>query len=106
MANAGIGQRAVGWARRAVELDPQHAGAHFELGRLLRVQGYDDQALLAFERAVELDNFHLPAMTSVAELYAGRGELARADSMIDRALDLNIADSRRRVLERLRASWR
>ncbi len=96
---------ALDWVDRALEIDPQYAEASHVRGCLLTLSGEDELAIEAFERAVELDNFHLPAMTRLAELYARRGDVARADGVIDRALDLNIASGRRLMLERLRASW-
>jgi tetratricopeptide (TPR) repeat protein len=96
---------ALRWVDRAIEADPQHAEANYVRGRLLEIGGRGKEALVAYERAVELDNFHLPAMARVADLYAREGQIARADQMIDRALDLNLTTSRREMLERLRASW-
>jgi tetratricopeptide (TPR) repeat protein len=97
--------RALAWVDRALAIDPQHAEGHFVRGRLLEFQGDEEGALGAYLRAVELDNFHLLAMTHAAEIYARRGDVAGADRLIDRALDLNIAASRRSMLERLRESW-
>lgn len=98
-------ERALAWVDRALEIDPQNAEASYVRGCLLEILRRDADALAAHERAVELDNFHLLAMTRAAELYARMGDVQRADRMIDRALDLNIASSRRRTLERLRESW-
>ncbi len=96
---------ALGWVDRALAIDPQYAEGHFVRGRILETRGEEEKALQAHLRAVELDTFHLPAMTHAAGVYARRGEIESADRMIDRALDLNLSDARRSQLERLRASW-
>jgi tetratricopeptide (TPR) repeat protein len=96
---------ALGWVDRALARQPQHAEASYVRGMILELERDDVAAAEAYSRAVELDNFHLLAMTRLARTYARLGEIRRADAMIDRALELNIAASRRRMLERVRESW-
>ena len=95
---------ACSWTERALEMDPQDAEASYVKGMIHEQQGDDLGAVEAYERSVELVN-HLLAMTRLAQAYARLGEFDRADAMIDRALDLNVHASHRRMLERVRRAW-
>ncbi len=65
-------------ARRAVELNTVNADAHFELGRLLGIQGRADSAIKEVERALELDPLTSVRHADVAWVYwlVGRYEEA------------------------------
>ena len=96
--------QACGWADRALEIDPQNAEASYVKGMIMEQIGDDLAAVEAYERAVELVD-HLLAMTRLAQTYARLGEFDRADKMIQRALELNVHASHRRMLERVRRAW-
>jgi tetratricopeptide (TPR) repeat protein len=49
--------------RQALELDPDDAGAHFALGRILGDRGEAEEAAYSFRKSVELD----PALTETVE---------------------------------------
>ncbi|MCP3957963.1 MAG: tetratricopeptide repeat protein [bacterium] len=53
---------------RAVELDSEHAEAHFLLGRAHLARGEHDDALTAFVRAKDLDVAPLRALEAISEL--------------------------------------
>ena len=98
-------EQALTWIDAALGRQPQHAEGWYVRGMLFELRDDDMLAAVSYSRAVELDGFHLLAMTRLACTYARIGEIERANAMIDRALGLNIAASRRRMLERVRASW-
>lgn len=59
-------------AREAIARAPQHAMAHFLLGRALHAQGKSAEALGAFQRAIDLDSMPWrPPSTSVEAVRAG-----------------------------------
>tara|TARA_Y100000758_G_scaffold302813_2_gene271758 strand:- start:444 stop:2558 length:2115 start_codon:yes stop_codon:yes gene_type:complete len=62
----------------AIALQPANADWHFLLGRLERVAGQDEAALLAFSSALILDHGHVRARVESAELLAQSGERAKA----------------------------
>ncbi len=80
----------VGRARRhferAVELEPDHAGAWYDLGELLLFQGELDDAEHAFERAAALRPDHWAGPFRLAELAARRGQPELFEEQLRRAL--------------------
>ncbi len=94
---------AVGWVEEALVRHPQCPRAAFVQGCLLERAGASDRAIAAYRRAIEIDNFHLPALTNLALLYHGQGEAALAQEMVERilVLDLERDPARRRALREL-----
>lgn len=97
-------RQACSWVDRALARDPQESEASYVRGMILSRLGDDVGALEAYKRSVELSD-HLLAMTRLAQVYARMGKLEEADRMIDRALELNVHASHRRMLERVRRAW-
>lgn len=89
---------ALGWVRAASERSPQCPRAAFVLGCLLDRDGQLGEAIVAYRRAVEIDNLHLGALTNLAVAHARLGERARCASMVERALALETDDRRRAAL--------
>ena len=90
--------RSWSWLDECVERSPQHAMGHFVRGLLHERAGQPDQALEAYRRAVEVDNFHLEATTNLALLHHARGEVDRAAELAQRALALESDPTRQAAL--------
>lgn len=90
-----------GWLERAVALDPQSTRAHFQLGLLYEDAHAYDTAIEHYRRAVETDPACLMALTNLAVLYSARGDEPRTREMVQRALQLEQDQDRRRGLARL-----
>ncbi len=71
-------QRAEQLAARAVTLAPGQAGAHKALGFAISAQGRFEDALIAYERAIELDRNTWGALINTGDILeiTGRGEAA------------------------------
>lgn len=67
---AGEKQKALSDARRAIELDPQYAKAHFRLGQALRANGDAVAAVQAMERVLQLEPKDAAATVALTELSA------------------------------------
>ena len=93
--------QAFAWLDEVIERDPQDASAHFIRGVLCEEEGREAEAVGSYRRAVEVDNFHLDAMTNMALLYAARGEVERVQEVVEMALPLERDRERRRALENL-----
>ena len=105
--------RAIGFFRRALEVDPDEPTAHASLGLILHRAGHPDRALKSFERALARDPASPPALWGKGlVLYESLGKtaeavrtwealLAQEISKEDRDHVLSIlADARQRVAAR------
>lgn len=92
---------ALGWIRAALAIDPQAARAAFVHGCLLERRGSLEEAVLAYRRAIEIDNLHLGALTNLALIHARLGEDKRCAAMVARALALEVDERRRAALAQL-----
>lgn len=110
-------ERAEALFRRAVELAPLDATAHFNLGNVLLAEGRFDAACERFEQAVSLDGTHARAWFNLAHAQEALGREARALESLRRAVATdeeyadayyNLADLAQRLGERGLAenSWR
>ena len=63
---------------RAVALAPEEALYHHTLGRVYRMARRDDEGRAAFERALELDPYHVDTHFSLGMYYLEQGELISA----------------------------
>jgi Flp pilus assembly protein TadD len=75
-------------AREALRLDPRHAGAHTNLGAVLRGTGRDKEAEAEFRAALAADPFLATAMNNLAALLASQGRGAEAEALYRRAIQL------------------
>jgi tetratricopeptide (TPR) repeat protein len=71
----------------ALEINPDHAGAHDHKGRIDAALHNDDaEALFHLERALDLDPGRLPALAAIEGLLCARGELRRYERLLKRML--------------------
>lgn len=71
---------------RAIELEPDHAAAWYDLGELLLLEGELDEAERAFERAAALRPDHWAGPFRLAEVAARRGQAERFEQQLRIAL--------------------
>ena len=91
--------------RKALELDPGYAGAHYNLGKLFMDLGRSDLALAAYRQAVTLDPGFAKAHLGIGVILQGRGDALGAGAAYRRALavDPGLSEARQR-LEALRGN--
>lgn len=89
------------WLLRAIDSDPNCTSAHFQLGVLSEDTGAYDAAIEHYRTAVATDPSCLVALTNLAILYSGRGDIARTQEMVDMALPLERDEARRKALLKL-----
>lgn len=96
LARGGLGdkEQAMALQSKAVALDPDRAGFHFNLALALQSAGKDAEAIAELERATALRPTLPAAWLALAEMRARRGETAAAILAFKRALALEPADSR------------
>jgi adenylate cyclase len=71
-------ERAEGYARKAIALDPLSAGAHAVLGRIFGSFGEYDQAIAEIATALELNGSDADAYSALCPIRLWRGEIAEA----------------------------
>ncbi len=82
--------RAEGYARKALELDPQLSEAHTAMGRAHRALRYDYAAAeLSFRRAIELDPNNVQAHGFLGQLFILRSDHDAALRMADRIAEID-----------------
>lgn len=74
--------------RLALQGDPLDARSHLRLGCLLALRGEDDQAAVAFERALALDPTSSEALYNLGTLLLRRGEAAPAARLLENAASI------------------
>lgn len=73
---------------------PWYAPSHSNLGSVFHEQGKNDQALLEFKLAIELDpRGSIGPYNNVAEIYMNRGELQQAIEYLNLAIDLDASSA-------------
>jgi tetratricopeptide (TPR) repeat protein len=75
--------------RRAIALNPSYAEAHHQYGWVLAAQGREDDALVEFKRASELDPLSPFLATDVAHLLTYQGRYEAAKQQCRKALDFD-----------------
>jgi arylsulfatase A-like enzyme/Tfp pilus assembly protein PilF len=73
--------------KNAIALSPDHRAALFGLATAYWRQGRLDDALVGFERVVELAGYDSKASLAMARILAGRGERERAVAVLQRATE-------------------
>ncbi len=84
--------KAMGAARRAVELNPELAAARVSLGSVLILQGGEDEALTEFEAAIQLDPFSHDALEGLAKVHREKEEYSKAEKYFRKAIQINPED--------------
>src|SRR5207249_4432523 len=74
--------------RRATEIAPGFAKAHYNLGNALRATGKLDQAVAEYQRAVELDAGYALAHGALGQVLLEQGRFAEARAATRRCLEL------------------
>ena len=80
--------RAIASYRRALELKPDFADAHYNLGIALKDQGALDQAIASYRRALELRPDFAAAHNNLGAAFKEQGKLDEAIACYRRVLDL------------------
>jgi CheY-like chemotaxis protein len=90
---------AIGHLERGVAIDPLAYRLHFHLGLLLAQQGQVYDAIVALERAVEINSRHFGGVKNLAILYGQAGFRNRAVELWQRGLSLAPDDETRSAIE-------
>jgi tetratricopeptide (TPR) repeat protein len=77
---------------KAVELNPQHAEAHFRIGVLLNGNGEFKEAVIHLEAAKKLDGSHVPTLLQLAIAYESLKRPDQARACLQKALELDPLD--------------
>ena len=85
-ARRGAPQQALPALQLSLELDPESADGHYNLGLLHQKMGHAADAAAAFRRAVALDPAHAEALNTLGVLSAQDGAAAQAIDYLTRAL--------------------
>jgi len=75
--------------RRALELNPDYADAHYNLGLVMARRGADSDAATQFEQALSLDPFSVDARNELGVAYARLGRLGEAEDQFRTAIRLD-----------------
>jgi TolB-like protein/Tfp pilus assembly protein PilF len=75
--------------RRAIALNSSYAEAHHQYGWVLALQGREDDGLVEFKRAIELDPLSPRRAAEVAEWLTYQGKYEAAKQQCSKALDLD-----------------
>ncbi|MDD2722656.1 MAG: tetratricopeptide repeat protein [Methylovulum sp.] len=97
-------QDALAAYRRATELEPNDAGGWRQLGRLLNQTGKSDEAIVAFQKQLELaetnqDQTNIAeSYSNLADVYQARSEFNTAIKLYQKALQVNEALANQAVI--------
>jgi DNA-directed RNA polymerase subunit alpha len=88
---------AVRHLERAVELDPAHTSALFQLGHANDLAGNDDEAISYYERSMSHPPVHLGALINLGVLYEDSEKFDRAAECYRRVLSASPTDEQARL---------
>ena len=74
--------------RKAIELNPYFAGAHYNLGNLLKIQGNLKDAELSFRKAIQLNPSFAEAHSNLGTILRTNGRLQDAEVSTRKAIEL------------------
>ena len=83
----GMAKEAEASSLQAISLKPHDAGFHLNLANRLNDQDRPDEAIAAYEKAIELDPDHAAALKSYMRCLAGQARWADARALIVRLFD-------------------
>lgn len=72
--------------QKAIELEPQTFQWHYLLARVLQAKFLHDAAKVQFEKALQLDEFHVPSLLALGEFSRRRGQIKEATTYFNNAL--------------------
>lgn len=64
--------------KKILELDPNHANAHWSIGNCLSCKKLYDSAIKEYRKAIELDSQHINARYNIGVIYFNKGEFDKA----------------------------
>lgn len=73
------------WFRRALKEKPDHAGTHYNLGKVLKKLEQYDAAEQAYRSALRIEPSMADAANNLASLYIRRGRFDEASALLERA---------------------
>src|SRR5215813_13566958 len=82
---------------RAVELDPGHTGALFQLGHANDLAGNDDEAINYYERCLKYPPVHVGALINLGVLYEDNDKYDKAEECYRKVLAANPTDEQARL---------
>lgn len=85
---------------RALELDPSHTGALFQLGHANDLAGNDEEAISYYERCLNHPPIHLGVLINLGVLYEDSEKFDRAVDCFRRVLSANPTDEQARLFLR------
>jgi DNA-directed RNA polymerase subunit alpha len=88
---------AVRHLERAVELDPGHTGALFQLGHANDLAGNDDDAITYYERCLNHPPVHVGALINLGVLYEDNEKYDKAEECYRKVLAANPTDEQARL---------
>jgi len=88
-AESGHYQKAVDYYRQALEINPEYAAAHYNLGNAYLALKKYDRAEAAFRRAVELDRHLVQAYLNWGNLYLETGRFEQAERVLQQGVNQN-----------------
>jgi tetratricopeptide (TPR) repeat protein len=74
---------------KALELNPDHAQAHYRVGVLLNGNGQYKEAIRHLEAALKTDSRHVPTLVQLSLAYENLKQLERARSYLNKAFELD-----------------
>jgi DNA-directed RNA polymerase subunit alpha len=89
--------QAIRHLERAVELDPGHTGALFQLGHANDLSGNDDEAITYYERCLNHPPVHTGVLINLGTLYEDSEQYNKAVDCYRRVLFANPADEEARL---------
>jgi superkiller protein 3 len=95
LADKGAGDAAIAQFQRALEIKPDSAGIHYNLGVVLSQQGKTDEAIAQYRKAVELDADHAAAQNSLGQALLLKGDINGAMACFERTAALSPDPMRR-----------
>ena len=92
------------WLADVLRDEPANVAALFQRGVLLEARGLTEEAAASYASALEHQPRHLAAMTNLACLYRRTGRVARAQELLQSALEVEHDRQRRRAITNLIAA--
>ena len=90
--------------KKAVELEPRHCEAYFNMGVLYHSHGRLDLSIPAYEKALEIEPMHFDAISNLGSARHKKGDLEGAVEMYLKAIEMLEAAGNGNVDTRLSSS--